>query len=90
MGKAKSGKRPISQWINILLYLLVGAGSGILVLMDLEKYQAGGASKADCIIRLVLLFISLYLAMFLLLQFAYPLTKKTVSALRDELDRKEK
>ena len=65
MGKAKSGKRPISQWINILLYLLVGAGSGILVLMDLEKYQAGGASKADCIIRLALLFISLYLAMFL-------------------------
>ena len=32
----------------------------------------------------------MYLAMFLLLQFAYPLTKKTVSALRDELDRKGK
>ena len=62
----RSGKRkqPVKgQWISILLYMLIGAACGVLMMMCLERAKNDGLDKAGLVLSFVLLFIVMYAAL---------------------------
>ncbi len=66
MKKEKSRKKETykGQWIGILIYMLIGAACGVLILMHLERADRGNGF-AENFILFLLMFIGMYAAMIL-------------------------
>ncbi|MBR4163753.1 MAG: hypothetical protein IKR11_09540, partial [Solobacterium sp.] len=59
----KRKKKSFQQWIGILFYMLIGAGSGILLVQYLEHFE--DISTGMLILLFLFLFLSLYIAILL-------------------------
>ena len=63
MQNEKKNKKPGGQWISFVIYMLLGASCGILVMKYLEQTEKAGSGKAEVLLSLVLMLLGLYAAL---------------------------
>ena len=61
--KKPKQKQPAGQWVGILIYLLIGAACGFLIMMFLEEAESAGMPLSALLLSMALLFVAMYAAM---------------------------
>ncbi|MBR3333308.1 MAG: M50 family metallopeptidase [Clostridia bacterium] len=63
--KRKKKSKSNGQWLAIILFMLIGAACGVLILMYLEQVKKDGTGKNEYILSFLLMFVGVYAAMFI-------------------------
>ncbi len=61
----KQQKKSGFSWVSILIYMLIGAACGLVIISYLDQLRNAGASKPKCLIMFLLLFLWMYLSIIL-------------------------